>query len=162
MWWERDSFFYLWKNKWICRILLLHWENWLKLRVQQNPFVSSLLKPELLSLNSIGNISFCPFENEFGTPSLSLPLSLSLSLSFFKVICYLSLRNPSPLIDWTIQRLAAHLVFWNKARIINTLTKTNVYVVNPNPKCSDFYFPFITQKFSRVFPAFRLPEVLER
>lgn len=60
-----------------------------------------------------------------------------------------------------LYRLAAHLVYWNKARIINTLAKTNVYVLNPNPKCSDFYFPFIGQKFSRVFPAFRLPEVLE-
>ncbi len=59
-----------------------------------------------------------------------------------------------------VRRLAAHLVYWNKARIIDTLTKTNVYVLNPDPKCANYYFDWLTTTFQKAFPAFRLAEVL--
>eukprot|EP01118_Nematostelium_gracile_P001379 TRINITY_DN11411_c0_g1_i2.p1 TRINITY_DN11411_c0_g1~~TRINITY_DN11411_c0_g1_i2.p1 ORF type:complete len:472 (-),score=71.77 TRINITY_DN11411_c0_g1_i2:3-1418(-) len=61
-------------------------------------------------------------------------------------------------------RISAHLVYWNRARLINTLTKTNIYVINPNPPISskpDIYF-MLGKQFSLIFPSFKLVEILER
>lgn len=63
-----------------------------------------------------------------------------------------------------LYRLSAHLVYWNKAHIINTLTKTNVYVLNSFDdldETSDIYYT-LAKEFSRSFPSFRFDEILER
>mmetsp|Transcript_16539 Transcript_16539/g.18384 ORF Transcript_16539/g.18384 Transcript_16539/m.18384 type:complete len:267 (+) Transcript_16539:903-1703(+) len=63
-----------------------------------------------------------------------------------------------------IYRVAAHLVYWGKAKIVDVLTMSNVFILNPNPQGEEKgqYFPFLAQKFATVFPAFRLSEILHR
>jgi nitrogen permease regulator 3-like protein len=60
-----------------------------------------------------------------------------------------------------LYRLAAHLVCWKKARVIDTLTKNNVYILNPSPKADGFYLPFLSQKFERNFPV-KISDILPR
>lgn len=69
-----------------------------------------------------------------------------------------------------IFRMAGHLVFWGRARVINTLTKTNIYVLNPRAHFSDnfrenpgSYFKVLLDQFASVFsPSFRFEEILDR
>lgn len=62
-----------------------------------------------------------------------------------------------------LYRLSAHLVHWNQAKIINALTKTNIYVINPKAPIEDRnYYVTLTRQFTMSFPNFRLNEVLER
>jgi len=57
-----------------------------------------------------------------------------------------------------LYRMAAHLVYWKKGRIIKKLTSSSVFVPNPEAK-----LPVqLTQSFAHSFPSFRLPEVLEK
>lgn len=85
-------------------------------------------------------------------------------------------------------RLAAHLVYWRKARVIHMLTKSNVYMLKPDTARWREQHRFLYRvageqvklqadaaavrkrdsvavlcgKFGRQFPSFRLPETLER
>jgi hypothetical protein len=85
-------------------------------------------------------------------------------------------------------RLAAHLVYWRKARVIHMLTKNNVYMLKPDEARWKEQHRFLYRvageqvklqadaaavrkrdsvavlcgKFARQFPSFRLPETLER
>eukprot|EP01119_Soliformovum_irregulare_P012227 TRINITY_DN3164_c0_g2_i2.p1 TRINITY_DN3164_c0_g2~~TRINITY_DN3164_c0_g2_i2.p1 ORF type:complete len:528 (+),score=130.53 TRINITY_DN3164_c0_g2_i2:106-1689(+) len=56
-----------------------------------------------------------------------------------------------------LYRIAAHLAFWNCAKIVNTLTKTNVYLLRKLPTYKDFSAEFLSS-----FPNFRYEEILER
>jgi hypothetical protein len=56
-----------------------------------------------------------------------------------------------------IFRMAAHLVYWQKAKIIKSLTQSSILVVNPE---AEFEF-LLDQSFAHAFPSFRLPEVLQ-
>ncbi len=61
--------------------------------------------------------------------------------------------------------LAAHLAFWNYGRIINQLTKTNVYLMNPqyrSLKSTDPIIRYLSRDFSNTFAGFRFEDVLER
>jgi len=58
-------------------------------------------------------------------------------------------------------RLSAHLVYWNRARIIYTITKWNVYVLNHNRP--PYEFPsvrLLDEEFQRMFSNFHLDEIL--
>lgn len=85
-------------------------------------------------------------------------------------------------------RLAAHLVYWRKARVVHMLTKANVYALKPDAARWRAQHRFqrrvagdqvvlrgggpghrkkdslsvLCGKFARVFPSFRLPETIER
>jgi hypothetical protein len=87
---------------------------------------------------------------------LGVPLS---HLYRYVIRCFIS-KQISP--GWVLDRMAVHLVYWKKAKIVDTLTKNNVYILNPTPKVEDFYLPFLSQKFETLFPAFRLNDVLQQ
>ncbi|EGG22631.1 UPF0171 family protein [Cavenderia fasciculata] len=58
-----------------------------------------------------------------------------------------------------IYRLASHLVYWRKAKIINMMTKNNVYVLNPR-NSNDLVD--LGNKFSTLFPEFKFQDILFR
>jgi len=51
------------------------------------------------------------------------------------------------------------LKYWEKAKIINTLTKTNIYVLSNEPSSN---YDQLDQDFTGSFPNFRFDEILER
>lgn len=57
-------------------------------------------------------------------------------------------------------RLAAHLVFWRQARVVQQMTKNSMYTVAPSaclcPSCP------LAQRFAALFPRRSLPETLAR
>lgn len=60
-----------------------------------------------------------------------------------------------------LYRFSAHLVYWNSARIINTLTKTNVYVLNSEMnEYQPNFFRTIAKEFSSTFTNFRFAEII--
>lgn len=52
-------------------------------------------------------------------------------------------------------------MYWGKAKVIDILTKLNIYVLNPRFSAEQFYFPFISREFSEEFSLFNLADVLE-
>jgi hypothetical protein len=63
-----------------------------------------------------------------------------------------------------LYRIAAHLLYWKKARVIDVLTRNNVYVLNPNPHGPDegLHLPFLIQTFEAQFQGVKLVELLSR
>eukprot|EP01132_Coremiostelium_polycephalum_P009228 gene9228-11306_t len=66
-----------------------------------------------------------------------------------------------------IYRLASHLVYWKKAKIINMMTKNNYYVLTPDATSYRSGAPTIdylelNKKFSSLFPEFKLSDILHR
>eukprot|EP01097_Dermamoeba_algensis_P008308 TRINITY_DN5481_c0_g4_i1.p1 TRINITY_DN5481_c0_g4~~TRINITY_DN5481_c0_g4_i1.p1 ORF type:complete len:542 (-),score=72.32 TRINITY_DN5481_c0_g4_i1:263-1888(-) len=57
---------------------------------------------------------------------------------------------------YQLYRLAAHLVYWNKAKVISVLHAHNVYVTNPKGEITSA----LCQEFNQAFYAWKLPEVL--
>jgi hypothetical protein len=106
----------------------------------------------LLILDSIDLLRTLPKD---ASPTLKRLVEIAKPTKSFR-----ELQNETGIPLAQLYKLAAHLVYWNKARIIDTLTKTNVYVLNPDPKCANFYFDWLTTTFQKAFPAFRLAEVL--
>jgi len=60
-----------------------------------------------------------------------------------------------------LYRLAAHLVYWGQGKIMDALTKSNVYILNPNPSAASFYLPYLAQQFEARFNV-KLSSVLQR
>ena len=61
-------------------------------------------------------------------------------------------------------RISAHLLYWGKAKVINTLTKTNIYVLNPKKIViseQNNYYASLDNEFTRLFTNFRLDEILQ-
>ncbi|EFA86403.1 UPF0171 family protein [Heterostelium album PN500] len=74
-----------------------------------------------------------------------------------------------------LYRLSSHLVYWGKAKIINMLTKNNVYVLTPPTKITDnnnnnnsssnnnnSSYIDISNKFNIQFPEFQFQDILLR
>lgn len=64
-----------------------------------------------------------------------------------------------------LYRIAAHLVYWKCARVIDVLTRNNIYVLNPTPKDNEeetMHMPFLIQTFEAQFPGTKLVELLSR
>lgn len=61
------------------------------------------------------------------------PLRSSLSLFFF------------PPFQSHFFRIAAHLIYWGKAKVIDIMTKLNIYALNPTSQDEEFYLPLITK-----------------
>ncbi|PRP77984.1 UPF0171 family protein [Planoprotostelium fungivorum] len=60
-----------------------------------------------------------------------------------------------------LYRLAAHLVYWGRAKIIDTLTKNNIYTLNHNH--NPLSYRLLSEEFSRTFsPGFRFEDMMER
>lgn len=54
---------------------------------------------------------------------------------------YYSLQELHLLLDCSlaqIYRLAAHLIYWRKAKLINTISTRNIYVVSPTAKLEEY------------------------
>ena len=56
-------------------------------------------------------------------------------------------------------RMAAHLVFWGRAKIINIMTKNNTYILSPHNPTTSTNLPSLWREFSNAFPYFNLVEV---
>lgn len=57
-------------------------------------------------------------------------------------------------------RMAAHLVFWGRAKIINIMTKNNMYILSPHNSATSSNLPGLWREFSKTFPYFNLVEVM--
>lgn len=64
-----------------------------------------------------------------------------------------------------LYRIAAHLVYWKKAKIIDVLTRNNLYVLNPQPHDLEertTHLPFLAQQFETQFQNLKLIDLLSR
>ncbi|KYQ90548.1 UPF0171 family protein [Tieghemostelium lacteum] len=90
------------------------------------------------------------------SPSLMKLLEVARPVKSFRD---LQLETDIPLAQ--IYRLASHLVYWKKAKIINMMTKNNYYVLSPSSNNSFDYIE-LNKKFTILFPDFKLPDILQR
>ncbi|GAM17101.1 hypothetical protein SAMD00019534_002760, partial [Acytostelium subglobosum LB1] len=61
-----------------------------------------------------------------------------------------------------LYRLSSHLVYWRKAKIINMLTKNNVYILTPISGEQKINYLELGNKFTQAFPDFMLQDILLR
>jgi hypothetical protein len=74
----------------------------------------------------------------------------------------LSLSDLHELLDCSlaqIYRLSAHLIYWNKAKLIDVINLKNVYMVNPEVSFENL--KELADKFSQQFPQFNLIQLLQ-
>uniref|UniRef100_A0A6B2L715 GATOR1 complex protein NPRL3 C-terminal HTH domain-containing protein n=1 Tax=Arcella intermedia TaxID=1963864 RepID=A0A6B2L715_9EUKA len=106
----------------------------------------------ILLLDQVENIlSSLPLD---ASPSLKLVLQVAKPIKDFN-----RLQKETGLPLSQLFRIAAHLVYWGKAKVVVFLTKLNVYTLNPNPPIQSLQ-SYITQ-FKQDFPSFDFCATLE-
>lgn len=64
-----------------------------------------------------------------------------------------------------LYRIAANFVYWKAAKVVDVLTRNNMYVLNPNPKDSDgnsAHLQFLSGTFENAFQSVKLFDLLSR
>lgn len=64
-----------------------------------------------------------------------------------------------------LYRIAANFVYWKAAKVVDVLTRNNMYVLNPNPKDSDgnsAHLQFLAGTFENTFQSVKLFDLLSR
>lgn len=64
-----------------------------------------------------------------------------------------------------LYRIAANFVYWKAAKVVDVLTRNNMYVLNPNPKDSDgnsAHLQFLSGTFENLFQSVKLFDLLSR
>jgi hypothetical protein len=89
------------------------------------------------------------------SPSLRLVVQVASPMKSF-----IDLKQETGIPLSQLYRIASHLIYWGKAKVIVFLTKLNTYTLNPNTT-DHFYQHVMAAEFHREFPRFPLHATLE-
>eukprot|EP01130_Rhizamoeba_saxonica_P014917 TRINITY_DN6593_c0_g1_i1.p1 TRINITY_DN6593_c0_g1~~TRINITY_DN6593_c0_g1_i1.p1 ORF type:complete len:523 (-),score=87.05 TRINITY_DN6593_c0_g1_i1:22-1503(-) len=114
------------------------------------------------------NIPIRPYQTlllfgEDGEVKRNLPINASPALRKLIDVAkptksFMTLQNETGLSLTQLFRIASHLVYWGKAKVIDTLTKKNVYILNPDCKSS---FSDLRTSFLEHFKEWNLADRLK-
>ncbi|KAJ3085160.1 Nitrogen permease regulator 3, partial [Quaeritorhiza haematococci] len=93
-------------------------------------------------------------------PMDSSPLLIELVQIVTPMQCFEDLQTTLDCSLSHLYRLAAHLVHWRQARIIDVISLRNVYVISPHADLSTLLTPTIHSEFSSQFPTLDLARIL--